>query len=153
MKITFGNPYDYDEMQKNTDATAIDCTGDPGMTEQAPMDEQDINVIMKRFGVKDGSRIPYWPDPNAIYGDFSEMPNDPVDAAEYLRRGEVAFATLPATMRNQFGSGAKMYNWLIDPNNFDEAVSMGLLERRDPVVSSNTSSDKEPLVPPTPKES
>lgn len=126
--------------------TALDCTGDPGMTLQAPAEEQDINVIMKRFGVTDGSRIPRWVDREAMYGDFSDMPTDPVEAAEYIRRGNVAFAALPAEIRRNFDSGAHLYNWLGDENNREKATEMGLLAKK---VSSNTSSDKgQVLVPP-----
>jgi len=160
------NPYDTDENEYYDKLTQIDCTGDPGMTLQAPTEEQDINVIMKRFGIKDGSVLPRWQDPQALYGDFTEIPTDPVEAAEYIRRGEVAFATLPATIRTRFDSGARLFNWLTDPKNEDEAVTLGILERKKtpPVpplvwdnwkkfmgeqssVSSSTSSDKEPLVP------
>lgn len=167
MEMKWRNPYDEDENEYIALLTNIDCTGDPGMTMQAPAEEQDINVIMKRFGIKDGSRVPYWTDPNAIYGDFSEMPLDPVEAAEILRRGEVEFMTLPANIRKNFDSGAELYNWMQDPKNTKEAVTLGLLEQRQPdpasldtiaaalnkmtpgqgpVVSSSTSSDKGTLV-------
>jgi hypothetical protein len=147
--MKFRDGYDQEENDRVAKEGMIDCTNDPGTTQQAPAEEQDINVIMKRFGVKDGSVIPYWPDPNAMFGDFSEMPQDAVEAAEYIRRGEVAFMTLPATLRRKFDSGAQLHNWLHNPENLDEAVTLGLLERRE--VSSSTSSDKVPLVPPTPK--
>lgn len=137
--------------------SAIDFTGDEGLTVQAPAEEQDINVIMKRFGVKDGSRLPYWTDPKAPYGDFSELPDNPVILAETLRQGELSFKALPADIRNRFGSGPQLYNWLQDENNHEEAVKMGLLKKVDPPrpqtpsVSSSTSSDKEELVPPPKK--
>lgn len=121
---------DYTEKWFNENNPVMDYTNDPGMTQQAPAEEQDINVIMKRFGVKDGSVLPRWEDPKAIYGDYSEMPSDRVEAQEYLRQGEVAFATLPADIRVRFQSGAKLHNWLYDPNNFDEAVKIGLLTQR-----------------------
>lgn len=150
--IKWRNPYDEKENREYDLLSAIDCTGDPGMTLQAPTEEQDINVIMARFGVKDGSVLPRWQDEKALYGDFSEMPDNPVEAAELLRRGEVAFATLPANIRTKFESGARMFNWMQDPANREEAFTLGILERpKTPTpaapVSSSTSSDKEPLVP------
>lgn len=125
--ITWRNPYDQTENDYYDQITAKDYSKDPGMTLQAPAEEQDINVIMKRFGVKDGSVLPRWQDPNALYGDFSEMPRDPVEATEYLRQGEVAFMTLPADVRTRFGSGAKLYEWMLDRRNAPEAVKLGLL--------------------------
>jgi len=146
--IKWRNPYDADENKYYDDISGLDCTGDPGMTQQAPAEEQDINVIMKRFGVKDGSVLPRWEDANAMYGDFSELPSDPVEAAEYIRRGEVAFNTLPADIRTRFESGARMYNWLTKPENETEARTLGILSPKTVPpqleVSSSTSSDKEP---------
>lgn len=145
------NPYDRATYEDICKSSAIDMNGDPGVTLQAPAEEQDINIIMQRFGIKDGSRIPRWQDPNAMFGDFSEMPTDPVEATEYLRQGHVAFMSLPATMRARFESGPNLYNWLNDDKNLEEAQRMGLLEvKKTPSVSSSTSSDKQPdLVPPT----
>lgn len=156
------NPYNQDENELYDEITAIDFTGDPGMTLQAPAEEQDINIIMKRFGVKDGSKLPYWTDTKAVYGDFSELPADPVEAAEIFRQGQLQFATLPADIRRKFENGPELYNWLQDPRNGAEAVKLGLLTPRPAqpatldtlasklddlkVVSTSTSSDKEPLV-------
>jgi hypothetical protein len=154
--IQWRNPYDADENAYFDEITQIDFTGDPGMTMQAPAEEQDINIIMKRFGVKDGSRLPYWQDANAMYGDFSNIPHDPVEVAETIRLGNNAFAALPADIRRNFESGGHLYNWLQDPKNKDKATDLGLLARpipktpaapAAPLVSTSTSSDKEPLVP------
>jgi len=124
----------------------------------APTEDVDINVIMKRFGVKDGSIIPRWANAKAIYGDFSNIPDNAVEVAEILRVGELSFKTLPADIRNRFQSGAKLYEWLGDPTHAEEAVQLGLLKKRPPapmtpedmtsrlekaLVSINTSSDKE----------
>lgn len=161
------DPYDPDNNRAETNKSALDCeaAGDQGMTLQAPAEEHDINVIMKRFGVKDGSQLPYWPDPNAIYGDFSTMPDSPVEAAEILRQGELEFKLLPAEVRNRFESGAQLYHWLADPNHHEEAQQLGLLSKKAPEkallvrqetpeqaqpVSSSTSSVKEKLVPDMP---
>lgn len=159
-KMKWRNPYDEEENAAVNAATAIDFTGDPGMTLQAPAEEQDINVIMKRFGVKDGSALPRWDTTGAMYGDVSGIPNDAVEAAEILRRGRVAFMTLPATVRREFDSPEHMHTWLQDPKNADRAIELGILEKRRQAatldtlqatlekVSTSTSSDKEELVPP-----
>lgn len=160
MTIKWRNPYDADENYAMDIATAITIT-DPSMTEQAPADEQDINIIMKRFGVKDGSKLPYWQDPQALFGDFSNMPKDAQEAAEMLRLANTEFLKLPADVRRRFDSGEHMMQWLSDPTNVDDAIKLGLLEvqpkapatldsLQDAVVSINTSRDKEPLVQ-TPK--
>lgn len=151
LKTKWRNPYDEKENLDYDEYTKVDFSNDPGLTMQAPAEEQDINVIMKRFGVTDGSRLPRWEDPNMIYGDFSEVPTDPVEAQEMLRQGDVAFMTLPADIRARFESGAKLYNWLTNEKNREEAITLGLLAKPTPkeTVSTSTSSDKEPLVPPS----
>lgn len=157
LPVTWNDGNNAELDQENRDATDVDFTGDPGLTLQAPAEEADLNVIIKRFGVTDGSRLPRWQDPNAMYGDFSEFPTDPVELAEIIRQGDVAFAALPAELRARFGTGGQMYNWLKDPKNHDEAVTIGLLQRPPlkPMqledlaeviktsVSPSTSSDKE----------
>lgn len=161
--LKWRNPYDEEENHQYGLLTSIDMHGDPGMTLQAPAEEQDINVIMKRFGITDGSALPRWHDPLALYGDFTNIPTDPVETAELLRQGEIEFAKLPAEVRRQFDSGAHLFNWIQDPNNQDEAIKLGLMTKTPPaaaslddvqaslqqLVSSSTSSDKEPLVPTT----
>lgn len=165
MKIQWRNPYDETEnalWDKNTEIIITDDS----MTQQAPAEEQDINVIMKRFGVKDGSRLPFWTDPTAMYGDFSEIPGDPIEAAELLRNANLEFMKLPAEVRRRFDGAEHMMSWLQEPDNVDDAIKLGLLEvqpkpratldtLQEAMVSLNTSRDKEPLVKTTetPKES
>lgn len=136
-QIQWRAQWDYQEDAIAREATDIDFTGDPGKTLQAPAEEADINVIIKRFGVKDGSRLPKWQDQNSIYGDFSNFPTDPVEIAERLRQGDLAFKALPAELRNRFQSGPRLYNWLADPKNTEEAVTLGLFQKR-PVAHTGT---------------
>lgn len=132
------------------DRTALDCTGDPGMTLQEPAEDADINVLMKRMGVKDGSALPYFANPRALYGDLSEMPDDPVELAEIMRQGELAFMRIPASVRQRYRNPEELFAWMNDDSNYEEAVKLGLLERKEThEVSPSTSSVKETLVPPS----
>lgn len=141
--------------------TAIDFTADPGRTIQEPKEDADINILMKRMGVKDGSALPHFSNPKAMYGDFSEMPSDPVEIAAMMRAGELAYLRLPAELRQRYQTPEQLFNFMNNNENYDEAVKLGLLEKReeprkgplealgdkiDTLVSSSTSSDKEPLV-------
>jgi len=154
MNITWRLQWDYDADAIEREATNIDFTGDPGKTIQEPAEDADINVLMQRFGVKDGSILPYWYAPANMYGDYSNMPDDPVLIANILRDGEIAFMMLPAKIRQRFGSGPELYNWLSDVKNNEEAVELGLLSRETPQkVSINTSIDKAELVPEPKQES
>lgn len=128
-----------------------DFTNDPGLTVQHPKEDTDINILMERMGVKDGSKLPYFTNPMAIYGDFSQLPTDPTEVAQILHDGELAFMKLPAKLRQRFENTEALFAFMNDNENYDEAVRIGLLEKpKTPAprpVSTSTSSDKEPLVP------
>lgn len=107
----------------------IDFTGDPGMTLQAPAEEANINVIMKRFGVTNGSVLPHWGPGEGIYDDISEFPDDPTELANILREGELRFIMLPSDIRDRFQTPAKLWDWINDAKNHEQAVELGLLKR------------------------
>jgi hypothetical protein len=144
--------------------TAIDFTGDPGKTLQEPADDADINILMKRMGVTDGSQLPYFQNPRAMYGDFTEVPTDPTELANMVRAAELEFMMIPAEIRQRYRGPEDLFNYLNNPENYDEAVKLGLLAERetppksqidtlvekiDTLVSSSTGSDKEKPVPPS----
>ena len=150
--MKFRPRYDEGDREAHDAITKIEDFG-PGRTLQEPAEDADINVLMARMGVKDGSQLPYFDNPRALYGDFSEMPTDPVELADILHQGELAFMRIPASVRQRYRTPEELFAWMEDSSNYDEAVKLGLLAPRPPkttpVVSSSTSSDKEPLVPPS----
>ena len=149
--LRFRPRYDAGDMEHHSELTAIDFTDDPGLTIQEAAQDADINVLMKRMGVKDGSALPYFPNPRALYGDFSEIPTDPVEIAEMIRLAQEQFMTIPAEVRQRYQTPEELFRFMNDDRNYDEAVKLGLLEKprpkTTPPVSSSTSSDKETLVP------
>lgn len=130
---TIRKPYDEAENIRIDRLTAIDFTNDPGRTIQEPTEDADINVLMKRMGVKDGSILPYFHDPRALYGDFSEMPSDPTEAAEMLREGQIAFMKLPGAVRQRFNNPEELFQFMNDDSNYEEAVKLGLLAKKEDV--------------------
>lgn len=139
------------DQEKYGELTALDFSNDPGRTLKEPAQDADINVLMARMGVKDGSQLPHFTSPRALYGDFSGLSDDPVEFAQAIHDGNIAFMKLPAKIRQRFENAEELFQWMSDNDNYDEAVRLGLLERpKTPApgpVSSSTSSDKEPLVP------
>lgn len=134
--------------------TAIDFTGDPGKTVQEPAEDADINILMQRMGVRDGGVLPHFDNPQMFYGDFTNLPDTPQEMADILYHGELAFRRLPATVRQRYRTPEELFTFMNDPENYDEAVKIGLLAKKvptkapdDTVVSSSTSRVKEPLVP------
>lgn len=149
----------------SNDAEAIDEVRDatvikkwaPSLTQLAPQEETDINVMMARMGYKDGSELPYFRDAYAIYGDTTQWPTDPVEINNIMRGGELAFMKLPAEVRLRFGSAEQLFKFMEDEKNLDEAVRLGLLVKKetpkpdaletiadklDKLVSPSTGSDK-----------
>lgn len=106
----------------------IDCSGDRPLTQQSAKDECDINVIMKRaIGGADisGQFRPEVPR----YGDFTEVPNNLRDCMLVIRRADELFMSLDANVRRRFSNDpAMMLDFLADPKNRDEAVSLGLVK-------------------------
>lgn len=109
----------------------IDCSGDPGRTQQEFKDEVDINRIMAR--VMGGGEFP--PEMKvASFGDFSEVP-DFQKSLDLIMRAREQFAALPASVRDRFQNDPqKFLAWAHDPaTTLDEAEQMGIL--REDVVA------------------
>lgn len=143
---------DEEHLQNMLDATAIDFSHDPGMTRQEPAEDADINVLMKRMGLDDGGRLPYFNNPDAMWGvDLSSIENDPVLIHNAMLHAQEIFMTIAADVRQKFTGPADMYQYLADPANREEATKLGLLKFNDTTsaVSSSTGSVKEPPVPTT----
>ena len=104
---------------------------DPSLTQQHFKDDVDINVMVKRFGIGDGAIPPAALNPRH-FGDFT----DAVDFREALDRTRAAqehFDALPADLRDRFRNDpVRLFNWINDPKNDDEAVALGLLKRQEP---------------------
>ena len=111
---------------------AIEPEGESLTIQGAP--DADINVLMARMGVKDGSILPATlgvTDPR-YYGDFTNEP-DLRTALDIVRNAEEHFMALPATLRNKFDNDPwKLHRWVHVEANIDEAVKLGLLKQAAP---------------------
>lgn len=100
---------------------------------QSFKDEADINVLVRRIGLT-GEMPP--PRPGAQYGDFSEVV-DFSSAMQAVASAKSAFMELPARVRAQFdNSPAQLLSFVHsdDPRDIEDAVEMGLIPPRPPVV-------------------
>lgn len=125
----------YDGTEEAEGAAAITYCEDESLAQQQFAEEADINVLVKRFGLDKGA-LPVAPLDPSFYGDFSDVP-DLRTALERVREAENRFMDLPAALRAKFdNSAAKLWHWVNDPINSDEAVRLGLLrsevEQTDP---------------------
>lgn len=132
--------YDTAQERDIADKTGINFEDWPTKTIEAPAEEHDINIIMRNFGVRDGSILPYWHSPAALYGDRTTMPSDPVEIAEVLRQGNLAYMQLPAEVRRKFDSAEQMFQWMSDSKNKAEAQRLGLLAK-DPITKPKLSEE------------
>lgn len=109
------------------DAAATVNTED-SLTQQHFLEDTDINVLAKRFGL-DKAQMPEAPFNPGFYGDFSDVP-DLRTAMDLVRDATNKFMDLPAKLRERFDNNpAKMWHFVNDPENGDEAVRLGLLKR------------------------
>jgi len=122
------------------------------MTVQHMKDETDLNVIMERYGIGDGSRLPTMDfskvDPS-YYGDFS----DATDLRTALQRFDEAaerFMQLPAKLRTRFNNNwHELHDWVSNPANLDEAIELKMLTAPEGWVAPDARTTKT-TAPPTP---
>lgn len=102
---------------------------DPSKTQQHFAKDADLNTIAKRYGITDGAIPPMALNPE-YFGDFT----DAGDFRDHLDRVKDAldrFNALPANLRSQFNNDpVQLHDWVMDPTNTDEAVTMGLLQKQ-----------------------
>lgn len=123
-KITFRHPYDglADEISHQT---GLDCTGDPGYTQQQFKEDSDINEIVRRFGLT--GELPSDIRPPQ-YGDFTNI-TDFHTAMNAVRQAEEEFMRIPPDLRARFANDPqRLLMFVEDPNNRDEAQKLGLLK-------------------------
>jgi len=110
--------------------SAIHCEDETRTVQDYP--DTDINELMRKFGVTDGSTLPTnlgIPIDASYYGDFSEIP-DLRQAIENTQIAKDRFMALPASLRAEFDNDPySLYLWVTDPRNGEEAVKKGLLSK------------------------
>lgn len=102
----------------------------PSMTKQSFVDSTDINLIMKQFTPRQQALLM---SQAAQGGMYTDLPDDlDYQEAQNTRiRAEQAFATLPSKVRTRFENDpAQFLEFMADPQNADEMVSLGLATKR-----------------------
>ncbi len=116
----------------------IDCSKDKILTKQSFKKETDINNIMAKF-VKQGVMTPEALNKRQeAFADVSDI-GDFLECQIKIKDAESAFMTLSPQIRARFGhEPAKLLDFVSDPENRDEAIELGIIEKP----------SKEPLVTP-----
>ena len=135
-----------DEYQGMADSLAhpgLDCSNDPGLTDQSQAAETDVNFILKRAqqsGVLPGI------DVERIYADVSNS-MDYQQAQNIVINAQNQFNSLNASLRKQFDNDPALFLAFVeDPKNAQELVSLGLADLRPP-----SPADPVPEAPAEPK--
>lgn len=140
------------DVRARSDEAMIDCRDWDEETESylnlvqtQYKDECDLNVIMARYTPEQlKERFAAF---NGVYGDYSDV-MDYGQARMFVKEVDEAFMSLPAHVREKFSNDPMVLcDFLSDPANIDEAVSMGLIQRDEveevaPQVSGAAKSDE-----------
>lgn len=111
-----------------SDWPTTDCTGDKGLAVQADRDEADINKIVARM--QKTGQLPPMRGGEPFYGDVSDI-GDLQESYIKIREAEEMFMAHPAEVREKFENDpVKFVDFLSDPDNLEEAVSLGLAVKR-----------------------
>ena len=130
-KTIFNWRHQYDaEADARAGAAAATKCEDESRTQQQFTEDCDINVIARRFGLDKAPMLPAVTDPS-YYGDVSNVP-DLRAVLDMALDARAKFMMLPARLRARFDNQpGRMWAFLQDPENMDEAVRLGLLVRRE----------------------
>lgn len=111
----------------------------PSMTKQSFKEECDINCIIERARLgQDMSSVVR--DRVAQYGDFTNVPSFQ-EALNLVNRANGMFMSLDASIRERFANDpSRMIAFLQDVKNYDEAVKLGLVVPKEPVVEAGSAS-------------
>lgn len=92
-----------------------------GMTQQHFKNECDINTIIRNYN-------PLTPVPTPVFGDFTV--SNLQDAYDIVFNAQSTFDGLPSDLRQRFNNNpVELFSFLENEKNYDEAVSLGLIEK------------------------
>lgn len=123
----------------------VDCSKDKGFTVQADRDDADINKIISRFEktgtvMRMNRREPF-------YGDVSEF-GGLAEAIMMVNEADELFMQMDANVRERFDNDpVRFVEFLADEKNYDEALKLGIVQKR-PDVSAEGGNSEPPAPPP-----
>lgn len=125
--FTYRTQYDVG-LDEEIGRATVTVNEEPSLTQQQFVEDCDINVLARRFGLTD-SPMPMAPIDPRYYGDFTDVP-DLRTALDLVNDARNRFMELPAKMRERFNNQpGRLWEFVNDPENAEEAVRLGLLAR------------------------
>lgn len=107
-------------------------------------DECDINLILNKYASTGVVPVNH---KSPMYGDFTNVPTDLLDAAAMVQEVQAMFAELPSAVRKRFANDPyRLVDFCSDDSNYDEAVRLGLVVP--PKAADKASGTTPPADPP-----
>ena len=104
--------------------TVLDCTGDPGLTEQSHKEDVDMHNIMRQFE-KTGI-VKHVAAHAGTYGDYVGAPGFQ-EAMNIIAKAESMFESVPAKIRAKFDNDpGKFVDFMQAPENYQAILDLGL---------------------------
>lgn len=98
---------------------------EPTLTQQHFADECDFNNVLAKW--QNSGLITHINPSQPIYADVSEF-TDYQSSLELIRSAQAAFDALPSSVRDRFANDPqKLFDFVHDPANRDEAIRLGLV--------------------------
>jgi len=145
-RFIYRTQYDV-ELDEKAGQEAAQVNDEPSLTQQQFVEDCDINVLARRFGLVD-QPVPVGAFDPGHYGDFSDVP-DLRTALDLVNDARNKFMALPAKLRERFNNQpGRLWDFVNDPENADEAVRLGLLQRREIVSPDASGAVSAPVTPP-----
>lgn len=105
----------------------LDCSDDPGRTDQSFKDECDINTIMAQY--LRGVPIRHTATGQPLFEDFTTAP-DFLQAMQTIAHAQEQFAALDSSIRNRFQNNpAAFLDFINNEANRDEAIKLGIIDK------------------------
>lgn len=113
-----------------------------GKTKQSARQECDINFIINRY-----SKTGYLPGRTTTAMDYGEaITTDFHEAMNVVAKANESFASLPANVRKRFGHDpSNMMEFIQDPENKNEAIKLGLIDKPIEKPGTKGGAPKEPI--------
>ena len=123
--------HQYDDERDAAEQAASNFTPvGESLTIQAAAIDQDINEIVRRYGIGEGVMPP--PLDPSQFGDTTDLP-DLRRILEIQREAEDYYRALPARIRNRFRNDPlELLAFVQDPENIEEGIALGIFTKKAP---------------------
>lgn len=130
-------------IRKNGSKRVQTINEEPSMTDAQYTEDTDVNHIMRRY--QKTGLITHISQKQGVYADVSDIP-DLIQANQIAKDAMDAFMRLPSEVRLKFKNNPEeMINFLKNPQNHKEAVTLGLLvDKTPPAKNDNSNDEKKP---------